>query len=163
MREVFVHNVPKKKNLLHFLHRCHGFIETSKLQSLDPRRLAKALKRRKRPDPLQILAKASLIEHGWLGNPSPNFLFVNCEFLCQTQVFLPDGSHPPRDPFIWLLCSMKTQHLWIWHEKLHMLTHFQEILWSFGPPESQKTSKKWLSATFLTHRKKYWEIAILEG
>ena len=84
-------------------------------------------------------------------------------FLCQTQVFLLDGSHPPRDPFIWLLFSGETQNFQIFHETLHMLIHFQEILWSFGPPESQKTSKKWLSATFLTHRKQSWEIAILEG
>ena len=64
LREVFVHNMPKKKNLLHFLHKCHGFRQMSKLQSPDPRRLAKALKRRKRPDPLHILAEASLKENG---------------------------------------------------------------------------------------------------
>jgi len=64
MREVFVHKFPRKKNLLHFLHKCHGFKEMSKIQSPNPRRLAKALKRRKRLDPLQILAKASLNEHG---------------------------------------------------------------------------------------------------
>ena len=64
LREIFVNNVPKKKNLLHFLHRCHGFREMSKLQSQDPRRLAKAQKRRKRPDPLHILAEASLKDHG---------------------------------------------------------------------------------------------------
>ena len=65
LREVFVQNMPKKKNLLHFLHRCHGFREMSKIP-IDgiQGRLAKAQKRRKRPDPLQILAEASLTEHG---------------------------------------------------------------------------------------------------
>ena len=94
LREVFVHNMPNKKNLLHCLHRCHGFREMSKIQSLDPRRLAKALKRRKRLDPLQILAKASFTEHGTLlGTLSPNFKkfgenFVNCEFFVPFTGFL---------------------------------------------------------------------------
>jgi len=30
--EVFVQNRPRKKHLLHFLHRCHGFREMSKIQ-----------------------------------------------------------------------------------------------------------------------------------
>ena len=107
LREVFVHNMPKKKNLLHFLHRCHGFREMSKLQSPDPRRLAKALKRRKRPDPLQILAKASLTEHGtWLGTPSPNFKkfgenFVNCEFFVPKTSFLHQWVTRRARPFHW--------------------------------------------------------------
>ena len=94
LREVFVQNIPKKKNLLHFLHMCHGFREMSKLQSPDPRRLAKALKRRKRSDPLQILAKATFNENGtWLGTPNPNFKkfgenFVNCEFFVPNTGFL---------------------------------------------------------------------------
>ena len=105
LREVFVHNMPKKKNLLHFLHRCHGFREMSKLQSPDPRRLAKALKRRKRPDPLQILAKASLTEHGTLlGTPSPNFKkfgenFVICEFFVQITGFSRGMVSPRVRPF----------------------------------------------------------------
>jgi len=37
---------------------------------------------------------------------------------------------------------MKTQHFWIFHEKIHFLSNFQEILSSFEPPEGQKTSKK---------------------
>ena len=74
-----------------------------------------------------------------------------------------NGSHPPRDPTSWQLHFAKTQHFQICHEKLHMLINGLEILWSFGPPESQKTSKIWLSATFLSCRKKSWEIAILEG
>jgi len=32
VRAVFFHNRPRKKNLLHFLHRCHGFREISKIQ-----------------------------------------------------------------------------------------------------------------------------------
>ena len=64
LREVFVQNMPKNKNLLHFFQRCHGCREMSKLQSSDPRRLAKALKRWKRPDPLHILAEASLKDQG---------------------------------------------------------------------------------------------------
>ena len=32
LREVFVQNRPRKKTVLHFLHRCHGFRETSKIQ-----------------------------------------------------------------------------------------------------------------------------------
>ena len=89
LREVFVHNMPRKKNLLHFLHRCHGLREMSKIPARTKvlqGRLAKTQKRKKTPDPLQILAKASLAEHGtWLGTPSPNFKkfgenFVICEF-----------------------------------------------------------------------------------
>ena len=97
LREVIVHNMPRKKNLLHFLHRCHGLREMSKIQSPQENRmrvwLAKALKRRKRPDPLKILAKASLTKHGtWLGTPSPNFKkfgenFVNCEFFVPNTGF----------------------------------------------------------------------------
>jgi len=34
LREIFVHNRPKKKKLLHFLHRCHGFREMLKIQLL---------------------------------------------------------------------------------------------------------------------------------
>ena len=155
LREVFVQNMPRKKNLLQILHRCHGFREMEKIQSLDPRRLAKALKRRKRPDPLKILAKASLTKHGtWLGTPSQNFKkfgenFVNCEFFV------------PNDPSSWKLHFAKTQHFQIFHAKLHMLMDGLEIWWSFGPPESQKTSKKWLSATFVRHRKQSWEIWFL--
>jgi len=67
LREVFVHNMPKNKNLLHFMHRCHGFKEMSKIPARTKvlqGRLAKTQKRKKTPDPLQILAKASLAEHG---------------------------------------------------------------------------------------------------
>ena len=67
LREVFVHNMPKKKNLFHFLHRCHGLREMSKISARTKvlqGRLAKTQKRKKTPDPLQILAKASLAEHG---------------------------------------------------------------------------------------------------
>ena len=67
LREVFVHNMPRKKNLFHFLHRCHGLREMSKIPARTKvlqGRLAKAQKRRKTPDPLQISAKASFIEHG---------------------------------------------------------------------------------------------------
>ena len=98
--------MPKKKNLLHFFHRCHGFREMSKIQSPDPRRLAKALKRRKRPDPLQILAKASLTEHGtWLGTPSPNFKkfgenFVICEFFVPITGFSQELVSPRVRP-VW--------------------------------------------------------------
>jgi len=56
----------KEENLFHVLHRCHGFREMSKIPARTKvlqGRLAKAQKRRKTPDPLQILAKASLIEH----------------------------------------------------------------------------------------------------
>jgi len=31
LREVFAHSIPRKKNLLHFLHRCHGFREMSRI------------------------------------------------------------------------------------------------------------------------------------
>jgi len=31
LREVFSKNMPRKKNLLHFLHRCHGFREMSRI------------------------------------------------------------------------------------------------------------------------------------
>ena len=99
--------MPKKEKILHFLHKCHGFREMSKLQSPDPRRLAKALKRRKRPDPLQILAKAYLTEHGtWLGTPSPNFKkfgenFVNCEFFVPHIGFLPQRVAHSARPFRW--------------------------------------------------------------
>ena len=99
LREGFVHNMPKKKNLLHFLHRCHGLREMSKIPARTKvlqGRLAKAQKRRKTPDPLQNLAKASLNEHGTLlGTPSPNFKkfgenFVNCAF------FVPKSGFPPQ-------------------------------------------------------------------
>ena len=79
------------------------------------------------------------------------------------QIFPINGSHPPRDPFTRQIHFAKTQNFHIFHAKLHMLIHCQEILWSFGPPKSQKTSKHWLSATFLRHRKQSWEIASLEG
>jgi len=32
LREVFVHNRPRKKKIIHFLHRFHGFEEMSKIQ-----------------------------------------------------------------------------------------------------------------------------------
>jgi len=32
MREIFVQNRPRKKMLLHFLHKFHGFREMSKIQ-----------------------------------------------------------------------------------------------------------------------------------
>jgi len=31
LREFFVHNMPSKKNLLHFLHRYNGFGEMSRI------------------------------------------------------------------------------------------------------------------------------------
>ena len=88
--------MPRKKNLFHVLHRCHGLREMSKIPARTKvlqGRLAKAQKRRKTPDPLQTLAKASLTEHGtWLGTPSPNFKkfgenFVICEFFVQFTGF----------------------------------------------------------------------------
>ena len=65
--EVFIRNIPWKKNLLHFLHKCHGFREMSKISArmkVLQGWLAKAQKRRKTPDPLHILAEASLKEYG---------------------------------------------------------------------------------------------------
>jgi len=32
LREFFVQNRPRKENIFHFLHRCHGFREMSKIQ-----------------------------------------------------------------------------------------------------------------------------------
>jgi len=32
VKEAFVENIPRKKNLLHILHKCHGFREMSKIQ-----------------------------------------------------------------------------------------------------------------------------------
>ena len=55
----------------------------------------------------------------------------------------------------------KTQHFQIFHAKLHMHMDALDILWSFGPPESQKTCKIWLSATFLNCRKLPWENWVL--
>ena len=109
LREVFVHNMPKKKNLLHFLHRCHGLREMSKIPARTKvlqGRLAKAQKRRKTPDPLQILAKASLTEHGtWLGTPSPNFKkfgenFVICEIFGKITGFSQELVSPRVRP-VW--------------------------------------------------------------
>ena len=75
----------------HYWARMH--VCKAKMKVLQ-RRLAKALKRRKRPDPLRILAEASLKEHGakWL-NPSTNFkniwaFLVICEFFGQKTCFL---------------------------------------------------------------------------
>jgi len=31
LREVFVQNMPRKRNLLHFFHRCHGLREMSRI------------------------------------------------------------------------------------------------------------------------------------
>lgn len=74
----------------HYWARMH--VCKAKMKMLQGR-LAKAQKRKKTPDPLQILAKASLTEHGtWLGTPSPNFKkfgenFVICEFFVQFTGF----------------------------------------------------------------------------
>ena len=37
----------------------------------------------------------------------------------------------------------KTQHFWIFHGKILMLTNFQEILTGFGLPKGSKTPQKW--------------------
>ena len=168
LREVFVHNMPKKKNL-HFLHRCHGFREMSELQSPDPRRLAKAQKGERGPIPsvswlrLQSRIKAlNSLATTQIPRNFDNFGWI-LAFSGNLQVFPINGSHPPRDPSSWQFHLAKTQHFQIFHAKLHMLMDGLEIWWSFGPPESKKTSKKWLSATFLSCRKQSWEIAILEA
>ena len=170
LREVFVQNMPRKKNLLHFLHRCHGFREMSKLQSLDPRRLAKALKRRKRPDTLQILAKASLTEHGtWLGTPSPNFKkfgenFVICEFFVQFTGFcLWSGLTPRATTREDCSESQKVDIFGKVMQKLELPILGVNLILRFGPPKAQNTSKFWLSAHFLSCRKWPWEKWFLRG
>ena len=172
-REVFVHNMPRKKNLLHFFHRCHGFKEMSKIPARTKvlqGRLAKAQKRRKTPDPLQTLAKASLTKHGtWLGTPSPNFKkfgenFVICEFFVQ---FTGLGHWNGLTPGETILedCS----EFWklgifgkgMQKEKLPVLGG--SLILSFEPPKAQNTSKKWLSAHFLSCRKWPWEKWFFRG
>lgn len=70
------------------MHVCKAKIKILK------RRLRNALKQQKKPDPLQILAEASMAEHGTLlGTPRPHFKkfgenSVNFEILVKKQVFL---------------------------------------------------------------------------
>jgi len=66
--------------------------------------------------------------------------FVN--FWGKKQVFSTNGSRAARDPFIGQLLFGKTQHFWTFHANIHFLSNCQEISLSFGPPESQKISKK---------------------
>ena len=165
--------MPRKRNLLHFLHRCHGFKEMSKITTRTKvlqGRLAKTQKRKKTPDPLQILAKASLAKDGtWLGTPSPNFKkfgenFVICEFFVQFTGF---GHLKRRAPRAAVLkeCS----EFWklgifgkgMQREKLPILG--RSLILRFEPPKAQNTSKKWLSAHFLSCRKWPWEKWFLRG
>ena len=75
----------------HYWARMH--VCKAKLKILKGR-LSKALKRRKRADPLQILAKASLTEHGTLlGTPSPNFKKFGENFVI-SEFFMPFTGFP---------------------------------------------------------------------
>ena len=173
LTEVFVHNIPRKKNLFHFLHRCHGLREMSKIPARTKvlqGRLAKAQKRRKTPDPLQTLAKASLNEHGtWLGTPSPNFKkfgenFVICEFFVQFTGFGHWNGLTPGETILencsefWKLGIFGKG---MQREKLPILG--RSLILRFEPPKAQNTSKKWLSADFLSCRKWPWENWLLRG
>ena len=93
---------------------------------------------------LRLLWRSMALNNSAPARISKNFwaFWVIFYFSGKKQVFAFNGSCPPRDPFVWQLHFGKTQHFWICHEKLHMLSHCQEISSSFGPPESQKTSKK---------------------
>ena len=173
LREVFVQNMPRKKNLFHFLHRYHGLREMSKIPARTKvlqGRLAKAQKRRKTPDPLQTLAKASFTEHGtWLGTPSPNFKkfgenFVICEFFVQFTGFGHWSGLTPRAT-TQEDCS-ESQKVDIFGkgmQKLELPILGVNLILRFGPPKAQNTSKFWLSAHFLSCRKWPWEKWFLRG
>ena len=74
-------------------------------------------------------------------------------FLVQKQDFLPYVSRHVALAFARSLKITKTQHFWIWHEKLCFPTYGQEIWAGFEPSKRSKTLKNDVTAPILTHRK----------
>ena len=102
-------------------------------------KLRKALKRRKRPDPLQILAEASLAEHEtWWETFTPNFSkfgenFVILNFFwSQNRFFRPMCCATWRALMIGTSSGGKFDIFWVFYGKLCMLRNGWEISSSSG-------------------------------
>ena len=169
LREVFVHNMPKKKNLLHFLHRCHGFREMSKLQSPDPRRLAKAQKRRKRPNPLHILAEASLKDQGTQkpshsSNPKKIWEFwVILAIFGNLQVLAPQRVSPPVRPFVMAAPFCKNSTFLDFSCKVTYAYGWTWVFMEFWASRRSKYMQNLTFCPFFELQKQSWENWLLTG
>ena len=132
-------------------------------------RLRRALRRRKRHDRLQILAKYSLAEHDtWWGTFNLNFkefgeILSFLKFWSQNRFFRPTRRATWRALMIGTSSGGKLdifEFFMINYACSGMDERFQQVLDGL---KGQKHSKNDLSATFCTHRNQSWEIEVLEG
>jgi len=134
------------------------------------RRLSRALKHRKRLDPLRVLAEASLARHDtWCRVFTPNLrkfeeIFVILKFLaCKTGFFSPMRSASTRSLMIGTLSGWKIYifgFFMVSYACSSMSKTFHQVL---DDQKGQKHQENHLSATFCTSRKYLWENEVLEG
>ena len=84
-------------------------------------------------------------------------------FCTKKQVLSPYAPRHVALTFARGLQIQKTLHFWIFNDTLWFLVHGQEIWVGFESSRGKKHSKNDLTAPILTHRKKSWEIEVLEG